>query len=172
MRPGDVMRRAEDWIKALELKRHPEGGFYREVYRSPERIPRAALPDRFDGDRSFATSIYFLLESDDVSALHRLRQDEVWHFYAGAPLSIHVIGEDRSLRTLTLGQDPSRGENLQSVVRAGSLFGAVVDRPESYALVGCTVAPGFEFDDFEMPDRRTLTDTYPEHRALIERLTR
>jgi len=166
------MTSAHQWIELLQLRRHPEGGYFRETYRSDETIARDHLPARFGGERSFSTAIYFLLESDDFSALHTLKQDEVWHFYDGSPLTVHVIEPDGSHMAIRLGRDIAAGEVPQAVVRAGRLFGAIVDEPASFALVGCTVAPGFDFADFEMPDRASLLSRYPQHRPIIERLTR
>lgn len=166
------MRTSTSWISVLGLQRHPEGGWYRETYRAAERIARPALPSRFDGDRCFATMIYYLLEGHDYSALHRIRQDEGWHFYDGAPLTLHLIDPGGVYSTIRLGRDPDAGEQPQALAPAGWLFAATVNDPLSYSLVGCTVAPGFEFADFEMPPRIELTDRYPQHTALIERLTR
>jgi len=163
---------ADRWIDALELRRHHEGGWFREVYRSAETIPHGSLPNRFTGDRQFSTAIYFLLECRDFSALHRIKQDEIWHFYDGAPLTIHMIDTAGEYSSLTLGRKAEADQRLVAVVAAGTLFGATVDEREGFALVGCTVAPGFDFDDFEMPDRAQLLDCYPQHRRLIMSLTR
>jgi predicted cupin superfamily sugar epimerase len=166
------MTGARAWVERLHLQRHPEGGYFRETYRCGEGIARDHLPARFGGGRAFATAIYFLLEAGDFSALHAIKQDEVWHFYDGSRLTVHVIDPDGNHTALRLGRDIAAGEELQAVVRAGHLFGAAVDDPDSYALVGCTVAPGFDFADLEMPTRQELCARYPQHRALIERLTR
>lgn len=166
------MADAHQWIQALELRPHPEGGWFREIYRAPETIPRAGLPPRFTGDRQFATAIYFLLERGEFSALHRIKQDEIWHFYDGAPLTIHMIGVGGLYSTATLGRDVQAGQTLVAVVTAGTLFGATVTEPGRFALVGCTVAPGFDFADFEMPERAQLLEQYPEHERLIEQLTK
>jgi len=163
---------AGHWIDALKLERHPEGGWFREVYRAAETIPQQSLPERFDGDRCFSTAIYFLLNGTDFSALHRIKQDELWHFYDGTSLTVHMIDPSGDDSTVTLGRNVEEGENLLAVVKAGWLFGATVDDVSSYALVGCTVAPGFDFTDFEMPNREQLVGQYPEHRGVIERLTR
>ena len=159
------------WIRMLGLVRHPEGGWYRETYRSPDSIPENALRG-YDGPRSCATAIYFLLCRDDFSALHRLASDELWHFYAGDPLTIHTVTIDGAHQRLVLGRDPEVGEYPQALAPKGSWFGAVVDPPGTYALVGCTVAPGFEFQDFELGTREDLLARYPAHAAMIRRLTR
>jgi predicted cupin superfamily sugar epimerase len=166
------MTDARHWIEALQLGPHPEGGYFRQVYRSAELIAREHLPGRFNGDRAFSTSIYFLLAGDDFSALHRIRQDEVWHFYDGSSLTIHAIDPEGRYVARQLGRGVQHGESLQVVIPAGHLFGATVNDSQSYALVGCTVAPGFDFDDFELPSRDVLVQQYPQHQQLIERLTR
>lgn len=163
---------AQQWMDVLHLVGHPEGGFYREVYRAGEGIARAHLPARFPSDRVFCTAIYYLLVGRDFSALHRIRQDEVWHHYDGASLTVHVIDGQGSYSALLLGKDAAAGERPIVVVPAGCLFGATVNDPASFALVGCTVAPGFEMDDFQLSDRQEVMDLYPQHRAVIERLTR
>jgi predicted cupin superfamily sugar epimerase len=167
-----MMSAAQDWIDALQLRRHPEGGWYRETYRSAEVISRAGLPERFSGDRAFSTAIYFLLEGKDFSALHRIEQDEIFHFYDGAALVVHVIDHQGSYSTVKVGRDLANGERPQAVVKAGSVFGATLGDGRSYSLVGCTVAPGFDFADFVMPTRDDLCRQFPQHRPIIEKLTR
>jgi predicted cupin superfamily sugar epimerase len=166
------MSEAERWINELQLRPHPEGGYFRETYRCNEVVPRAHLPSRFRGDRSFSTAIYFLLEGADFSALHRIQQDEVWHHYDGSSLTVDVISPDGNHSAILLGKNVGGGERPQTVVKAGCLFGASLNDARSYALVGCSVAPGFEFDDFTLPGRDELLDQYPQHRHVIERLTR
>lgn len=162
---------AKNFITTLELVRHPEGGWFRETYRSGETVPAQALPERFTGSRVFSTAIYFLLEAGDISALHRIRSDEVWHFYAGSALLIHCIFPDGGYQALRLGANLAAGERFQMVVPAGCWFGAELAE-EGFALVGCTVSPGFDFADFEMADQQQLTETYPQHAELITRMTR
>jgi len=163
---------AEGLIKWLGLTRHPEGGWYRETYRSTECVDGSALPGRFGGPRSFCTSIYFLLEQRDFSTLHRIKSDEIWHFYAGAPLTVHALTLHGEHLELKLGPDPAVGESYQVVVAAGCWFGAEVSGPGEYSLVGCTVAPGFDFADFQMGNRSDLQQEYPRHNEIINRLTR
>jgi hypothetical protein len=162
----------DQWKEALGLLAHPEGGFYRQAYRSGEKVDTVGLPSRFAGSRVFSTAIYFLLESGDFSAFHRIKQDEVWFFHAGAGILIHQIDKQGGYAKIHLGVNLNNGETPQAVVPAGYLFAASVPCPDRYALVGCSVAPGFEFDDFEMPSRRQLVSQYPEHREIIEQLTR
>lgn len=163
---------AEYWIRTAGLTPHPEGGWYRETYRSPESVPAAGLPPRFGGARSLSTAILFLLEGRTFSALHRIKADEVWHFHAGGVVRIAILDPAGAAREIRLGVDPAGGAVVQAVVPAGVWFGARLERPDVYALVGCTVAPGFDFADFELGHRAALTRQFPRHRALIEELTR
>ncbi|PIP02367.1 MAG: hypothetical protein COW18_00345 [Zetaproteobacteria bacterium CG12_big_fil_rev_8_21_14_0_65_54_13] len=165
------MSKAAGWVEHLGLVKHPEGGWYKEVYRSAESVDAAALPERFDGKRCFSTSIYFLLSGDECSHFHRIKQDELWHFYDGDGLSVHVIDAAGNYTVKKLGRHPEQGEAFQQLVAAGDWFGAQVTNG-GYALVGCTVAPGFDFADFEMADRHALLARFPQHRTVIERLSR
>jgi len=160
------------WVERYRMQPHPEGGFFAETYRSPETISAEALPPRFSGARPFGTAIYFLLEGHHFSALHRIQSDEIWHFYAGNPLDVFVLSETGGLETIRLGQNPEAGEVFQATVPAGRWFGAKPVSAEGYALVGCTVAPGFDFQEFELADRAALLAQFPQHEALVETLTR
>jgi predicted cupin superfamily sugar epimerase len=162
---------AADLVKALGLLPHPEGGWFRETYRAAETVGGSALPRRFGGDRSVSTAIYFLLESGQCSHLHRIRSDEVWHFYAGDPLIVVEIDPAGRLKTTRLGGGFAAGGVYQHVVPAGVWFGAAPAENGRFALVGCTVAPGFDFADFELAERAALLAEYPVHRDWIERLT-
>ncbi len=159
---------AEAWIERLGLQPHPEGGWFREVYRSHEEIAQDALPDRFSGPRSFSTAIYFLLRAGEISRLHAIRQDEVWHFYDGDPLRLHRLRPDGEHIECLVG----RSEEAWPIaaVPAGDYFGADV-AGAGYSLVGCTVAPGFDYADWEMPSRDELFLRFPQHTDLIQRLT-
>ena len=161
---------AQQYIQSLNLQPHPEGGYFAETYRSAETIPRHALPGRFGGARAFGTAIYFLLESHHVSALHRIQADEIWHFYAGGPLEVFVISLTGNLTVIRLGNNPEQGEVFQAVVSAGCWFGAKPAPGADFSLVGCTVAPGFDFADFEMADPAPLLAEFPQHRAVIGKL--
>jgi uncharacterized protein len=177
-----MTRDATYWIKKLVLQPHPEGGYYRQTYRSDLLLPSQALPREFNGPRAAATSIFFLLDEQSFSAFHRLRSDELWHFHIGGPLLIHVIAPDSSYSTIRLGSSHESGETLQAVVKAGSWFGShlaprPLESPEStssdrFALVGCTVTPGFDFEDFELARRADLLRQYPQHREIITKLSR
>ncbi len=158
---------AETWIRELDLLPHPEGGFFRETFRA-ESLP-FELPGR--GARSASTAIYFLLRHPDFSAFHRVRSDEVWHHYAGAPLSLHTLDPERGHETFRLGPHVEQGERPQLVVRAGVYQAARLAGP-GYALCGCTVAPGFDFADFEMPPSEALTELFPSASVMVRALTR
>lgn len=166
------MKTAEYWIQKLRLTRHPEGGYYREIYRSAEKIPKEALPDRYDGPRIFSTSIYYLLPGNEASYFHRLKSDEVWHFYQGSPVSLFVISPAGGLSETNLGPDFDSGQVLQSVIPAGHWLGAALKARKSYVLVGCTVAPGFDVRDFELGRRQELLALFPQHQAIILNLTK
>jgi hypothetical protein len=165
-------RDARYWIEKLGLEPHPEGGYFRQSYKAELELAKEALPAGFTGPRAASTAIYFLLEGENFSAFHRLRSDEVWHFYAGDPLVVHGIEPDGKYFSILLGRDLEAGQVLQAVVPAGCWFASHVADWKSFAVVGCTVAPGFEFEDFEMGQRKELAATYPQHGGLIERLTR
>ncbi len=166
-----MVRKAAEWIASLGLVPHPEGGFYRETYRAREVFTVEHLPARFGGARACSTAIYFLLPGGQISALHRIKSDEIWHFYAGSALTLTLMRSDGRLEERRLGPDPERDESFQALVPAGCWYGASVDDPHAYALVGGTVAPGFDFADFELADRGALLARYPQHRKTILRLT-
>ena len=166
------MKTASYWVEQYNLLPHPEGGYYAETYRADERIAQENLPQRFTGDRSFSTGIYFLLETGQFSAFHRIKSDEMWHFYAGDALDIFVLNPDTAeLDVIKLGSDPEKGETFQAVVPAGSWFGSRPAAGSSYALVGCTVAPGFDFEDFEMAEKEVLITQFPQYSGLIQEMT-
>lgn len=164
--------RADEWIRALRLAPHPEGGFYRETYRAEEGIAASGLPKRYPGRRSFSTSIYFLLKEGEPSRFHRLRSDEVWHFYEGGPLRLYVLKKGGRREAINLGPDREGGGTFQAVVKRGFWFAAEVLPGGRFSLVGCTIAPGFDFADFELGDRARLLKRFPREKRLIERLTR
>jgi predicted cupin superfamily sugar epimerase len=163
---------ADYWREHLQLETHVEGGSFRETYRSPLLLPAATLPATFKGDRTASTGIYFLLEYEDFSAFHRIAADEMWHYYDGITLTIYEIKPGGELVVHQLGKHVHLGEKLQLVITAGSWFGSRVEVVDGYTLVGCTVAPGFDFADFELGDRAALQAEYPAHAGIIEELTR
>lgn len=168
---------ADEWIRKLGLEEHPEGGFYRVTYTARMTLAAAALPEGFAGARPASTAIYFLLSNQRVgsggfSAFHRLRSDEMWHFYAGSPLVVHVIAPDGAYTKLLLGPEAEAGQEFQAVVNAGCWFASAPLRADSFALVGCTVAPGFDFADFELARKAELSKEFPQHAELIVDYTR
>ncbi len=160
--------KAQTLIERFGLVAHPEGGYYRESYRSDGLIPQSALPGQFTGDRHYSTAIYFLLEKGQYSHLHRIRSDEIWHFYLGGPLRLAMIHPDGRTEEIILGQDVGAGQRLQYAVPAGVWFGATPCAEADFSFVGCTVAPGFDFADFEMGTKPGLTQAYPDAANWIE----
>lgn len=159
--------RIESLIHHLELEPHPEGGYFRETYRSDEILHS---PD-VSGSRSMSTAIYFLLTKGNFSAFHRIASDEVWHFYEGTPCIVHVLHHFGGYSRICLGASATEADwTYQAVVKAGDWFAS--ESSGDYSLVGCTVAPGFDFQDFEMAERERLCMAFPEYTDLITRLTR
>lgn len=159
-------------VQKLGLLPHPEGGYYKETYRSSEQILVGGLPNRFEKERAFSTGIYYLLEKDDFSAFHRIKSDEMWHFYAGTTLLIHEINDLGEHKIHRLGSDLKNGDIFQLVIPHGSWFASEVEDKNSYAFVGCTVAPGFDFADFEIAKRSDLQMKFKNCSRIIESLTR
>jgi predicted cupin superfamily sugar epimerase len=155
---------SEYWIRHLTLQPHPEGGFYREVFRS------AIAVNRSSSVKQACTSIYYLLEGKDYSGFHRLASDEIWYFHKGAPLHIHAINEDGDYIKYELS-DTSTG-NLSIVIEAGIWFAAEIPSDEGFTLVSCAVAPGFEFAEFEMAKQEVLSREYQQYTGLFKRLCR
>jgi hypothetical protein len=166
------MQSIDSLIDKLDLRPHPEGGYFRETYRSAGEIPEAALGSAYIGKRNHATCIYFLLTSADFSAFHRITQDEIWHFYEGSPLRLHLLSETGEHSIHRIGRDLEKDEVPQFVVPGGHWFAAEVIQPHSYSLVGCTVAPGFSFADFELASENALKARFPDKAELIQKLTR
>lgn len=162
----------ESLIRSLNLKPHPEGGFYAETYRAAESVAAPPLPARYGGPRALSTAIYFLLTAQSCSVMHRLKSDEVFHFYDGDPVEMLLLPPDGGGSVHVLGTDLAAGERPQAVVPAGCWQGARVRPGGRFALLGCTVAPGFDFADFEVGERGELTDRFPGHGGLIGALTR
>lgn len=164
----------EDYILHLDLLPHPEGGFYKEVFRSEETLSANQLPARFDGARQVITSIYFLIKRNFPSHFHRIKSDELWYFHDGNGVIIHVLHPDGAYEKWALGRDLQHGQKLQACVPAGSWFAAecVGDPIPGFSLVSCAVAPGFDFTDFELAERLPLQTLYPKHHDLIQRFTR
>jgi predicted cupin superfamily sugar epimerase len=161
----------EKLIEKYQLIPHPEGGYFRETYRSEGVIPHQALPDNFKGDRNYCTGIYFLLPQGTKSCLHRIQSDEMWHFYLGGSMTLVLMHEDYGVQNIILGSDLQAGETVQFVVPAGWWFGGYPNSESVYSFVGCTVAPGFDFADFELGTRTDLISKFPESSELILKLT-
>jgi len=159
-------------VAQLQLLPHPEGGYYKETYRSEEGIKAEHLPNRFTDNRNFSTAIYFLMPGNTFSAFHRIASDEVWHFYDGDPIDIFVISEMGELEILKLGNKLAEGQQFQHLVKAGNWFASQCSKADGYSLVGCTVAPGFDFADFELANKVALLQQFPQHAAWIEKLCR
>jgi predicted cupin superfamily sugar epimerase len=163
---------AQKYIEKLQLKPHPEGGYYKEIYRAGEMILPEHLPKRYKSSRNFSTSIYFLLEGNQVSKFHRLKSDEQWHFYDGSSIVVYVIDEGGKLNKILLGRNIEKGESLQTIIKHNSWFAAELSDKSSFALIGCTVAPGFDFNDFNLGKRDELVDIFPQFKELINKLTK
>lgn len=159
-------------IDQLQLQAHPEGGWYRRTYQSEEMISAAALPQRFNGSRNISTAIFYLIGKGSFSAFHRIKSDEVWHFYTGDALVLYIICPSGFLETIVLGNELEKGQVFQYVVPAGCWFAAEPATESAFSLVGCTVAPGFDFDDFELAESITLEKAYPQYQELIKKLCR
>lgn len=168
-RDGGADARVRELIDALGLVPHPERGFYGETYRAPANVHAAS----HGGERSASTAIYFLVTADEpTTSLHRLKSDEVFHLYEGGPLEVVQLRPDGRVVIARLGLDIAAGERPQTVVPAGSWFGTELTAGASHCLVGCTVAPGFEFADFELADGPELIEQFPEAADRIHRMRR
>ena len=163
---------AQKYIEKLQLESHPEGGYYKEIFRAGEMILPENLPKRYKSSRNYSTSIYFLLEGNQVSNFHRLKSDEQWHFYDGSSIVVYAIDEGGNLNKILLGRNIENGESPQTIIKQNSWLAADLVDKTSFALIGCTVAPGFDFNDFELGIRDELIHTFPKLRELIYKLTR
>lgn len=162
---------ASEVIERLGLKRLPaEGGFYREIYRSAGVIPDEALPVH-DGARAYTTSIYYLITPEDFSTLHKVKSDEIFHFYRGDPVEMIQIDASGLLEGIVLGPRFEDGHQPQTLVPSGVWQGTRLVEGGKWALMGCTVAPGFERADFETKSRAELVRELPQHRDIIARYT-
>ncbi|MYM60239.1 hypothetical protein GTG28_13475 [Vibrio sp. OCN044] len=156
-------------VTKLGLKPHPEGGYFSESYRSNEIIK--CQPERFMGEHVYTTSIYYLLQQDNVSMFHRLKQDELWHHYVGSSVVIHILHPEEGYQRRTLGCTfEDELADYQVVVPQNTWFAAEVKDKTHFSLVGCTTAPGFDFSDWELANPEELALQYPQHRSLIERI--
>jgi hypothetical protein len=175
----------DDLIKKLNLKKHKfEGGYYKETYRSIDMVSyreesSSTLYDKSDPTkiisgtkiRPSSTLIFYLLKGNQISPLHKVNQDEVWHFYLGSSLTLYILNENGTTKLVKLGNNISDGCIFHYVVKKNTWFCAEVDDKTSFSLLGCTVAPGFEFDDFELGIRSDLLTAFPQHKSIIEKFT-
>ncbi|MEX0287731.1 MAG: cupin domain-containing protein [Flavobacteriaceae bacterium] len=166
------MEAHERIIEQLQLEAHPEGGFFKETYRSSFLISYEDVDDKGVVHRNCATCIYFLLTSTTFSAFHKIGQDEIWHFYKGSPIVLHMISPAGAHSEVIIGNDLEVGQFPQYVVPKEHWFAAKTLGKEGYSLVGCTVAPGFDFKDFELAERDKMISQFPDHKDLIEAFTR
>ena len=163
---------AEQIIEFFQMKPLPyEGGYYVETYRCEEKTAQAALPARYTGERNFSTAILYLLTPDMFSALHRLRSDEIFHFYLGDPVTMLQLHSNGSSEVITLGQDIFNDQRVQVTVPKNSWQGCFLNKGGKFALMGTTIAPGFELADFELAKREELLRQYPNQRDVILKLT-
>lgn len=162
---------AQQIITKFNLTEHPEGGYYKETYRSNGTISSQHLTSNFIGDRNYATGIYFLLTSTKFSAFHKINQDEMWHFYKGSTLKLHMISPNGEYSFVLIGNDLANNEQPQFTVPTSYWFAAEVIAKDAYAFTGCTVAPGFDFRDFVLPKKEELIALFPQHTEIISKLT-
>jgi len=163
---------AESIIKLYDMKLLPgEGGYYTETYRSSEVLDASSLPARYGSDKAHSTAIFYLLTPDTQSRMHRVLTDEIFHFYLGDPVQMVQLFPDGTSKVLFLGHDLQAGQVVQTIVPAWVWQGAYLLEGGNFALMGTTVAPGFDFSDHEIGDRQTLLDLYPKHRDMITSLT-
>ena len=165
-------KQANFWIGHLGLNKHPEGGWFKETFRSDEILSKKSLPGRYTSFRAVSTSIYYLLNGNEHSSFHRLKSDEIWHFYTGAPVNVYVISPLGKLTIHSCGPFAEKGDVFQLLIPMGSWFAAMVSNRSSYTLLGCTVAPGFDFEDFELGQREELIKRFPRHTKIIQAFTK
>jgi hypothetical protein len=156
-----ILQKAQEYVDSLGLLPHPEGGFYRETYRSSKTI----------GERDLKTAIYFLITSNNISRFHRIQSDEMWYFHDGSPLSVHILSKENGHQIHKVGLNLSKGESPQFLVPANTIFGSSLDEENTFSLVSCTVAPGFDFVDFELFTTEELLKQFPENEEIIKRMS-
>ena len=158
-----MIKRVAELIETLGLLPHPEGGWYKETYRSEEKIQNKS--------RNLCTAIYFLITHENISKFHQIKSDELWFFHEGSGLTVHVLDEPNTYVQLQLGLDAAKGQSPQALVEKGKIFGSTVDQADGYALVSCVVAPGFDFEDFTLFEETELINKFPAYTEIISRLT-
>lgn len=157
-------------IDFYQLEPHPEGGYYKRTYTAKTLLDKESLGAFFEGNRVISSAIYYLLSEGAFSAFHRIKSDELWHFYNGVALNIHVLHPNGRYELKKLGSAISNGESFQLTIEAGCWFASVPDKPDGFSFVGCTVSPGFDFADFELAKYESLAPIYPDQAELISRL--
>ncbi len=167
-----MKNKAEFYISHLNLSPHPEGGYYKELYRSNEIIKAANLPGRYKTARTFSTSIYFLLKKNQVSVFHKIKSDEIWHYYDGCGVKIYIIEKNGIINEILLGNKLKNGQLPQVVIYKNSWFGAELLDKSSFCLMGCTVSPGFNYEDLQLGEREKLLNLFPRHEKIIKKLTK
>ena len=160
-------KNAKFWIKKLGLQKHPEGGYFTNTYVSDKKID---LPE-YDGTRSACTAIYYLLTGNQFASFHTVSSDEIWHFYSGSSLTLHVINSNGEMEKILIGPSYDKGERFQVIIKSGCWFSASINDKKSYSLVGCTVSPGFDYRDWKLGDRKKLLEQYPQYGKLIKKYT-
>lgn len=156
------MKTKEQWLEELALMPHPEGGYFKQTEKSTIEYQQQ------EKKRALYTSIYFLLTPESPSHFHELTADEFWFYHDGEPLTVHCIFPNGDYEMVKIGKNVAQGEKLHYVVPAGTIFGSTVEK--DYALVSCTVIPGFEFDDFRLYTQKELIQQFPQHEAVIRQL--
>ncbi len=170
MRKIEIPLKAEEVISYLGLAPHPEGGYFKETYQSDDKIPADGLPSRYGAERHISTAIYYMITRDNFSAIHRVLSDEVYHYYLGDSVMMLLLYPDGHGEKVILGRDITRGQHPQFLVPRGVWQGICLVEGGSFGLMGTTVAPGFDFRDFEFGNRQELLEKYPEYAVLIQRL--
>ncbi|MFP4687339.1 MAG: cupin domain-containing protein [bacterium] len=165
------MNLVDKLIKRYGMEEHPEGGYYSVIYQSDESIDKSALPERYSGSRKFAAGIYYLLPAGEKSVFHRLKSDELWFHLAGGTLELYLLDEDTGLEKLYLSKKVNTGHHLHGLVPRGTWMAARPAEGVDFSLVSCVVMPGFEFDDFELAQAKTLIRRHPGQEQLIRELT-
>jgi len=168
----NVMQTAESIIRLLDLKPHPEGGFYKEIYRSDEILQKESLPYRYSGARCFSTGIYYMLRPGDISMMHRVKSDETFHFYMGDTAEMLKLYPDGTGQIIEIGIELEKGMEPCITVEKDVWQGLRLKEGGSFVLFGTTVSPGFEFADFEVGDRKLLQEQYPDFSDRIGELTK
>lgn len=161
-------KHAKLWIKKLKLEKHPEGGYFTNTYVSDKKID---FPD-FDGFRSTCTAIYYLLTGNQFASFHTMKSDEIWHFYSGSSLTLHMIDSKGEMEQILVGPNFDRGERFQVIIKSGCWFAGSINNKNSYSLVGCTVSPGFDYRDWKLGDRKKLLEQFPQHKKIIKKYTK